>query len=193
MSKSKVIRIGIIAEDNSDVDSLKILIKRISNMERIGFKKFAAKGCGKIKRKCLAWANDLKIKGCTHLILVHDLDRNELSKLREKLEDLISPCPISSYLICIPIEEMEAWFLSDPSAISQALKINKININNHPQKISSPKEEIGKLVKRASKGEKTYINTKHNSLIASLIDLNKILICDSYVPLHKFVIDNIAN
>jgi len=78
MNRKAAPPVGIIAEDDSDIDSARVLIHRISGNNKIGIRKFIGKGCGKIKRKCHAWANQLNMKGCSTLILIHDLDTNKL-------------------------------------------------------------------------------------------------------------------
>ena len=49
-------KLGIIAEDYCDVDVLKYLTLRLLHRRGLGFKCFVGKGCGKLKRKCRAWA-----------------------------------------------------------------------------------------------------------------------------------------
>lgn len=194
MNKSKSFKIGIIAEDDSDVDAARVLIRRISNNKDVEIRKFVGRGCGRIKRKCMAWANILKTKGCRYLILIHDLDRNNLTELKMQIDSIMNPCPIANFLVCIPIEEMEAWFLADPNAIQAVFNLPKPPIiKGHPQSISSPKEKIGDLVKKYSNKKQIYLNTKHNYKIAEHLDFNKAKRCDSFVPFHNFIASNIAN
>src|ERR1035437_9325618 len=85
--------IGIIAEDMCDVESVKELIYLIIGNRKKGEKHFVGKGCGKISRKCNAWAKQLNLKGCEVLIIIHDLDKNNKVKLFLKLNEALSPCP----------------------------------------------------------------------------------------------------
>jgi hypothetical protein len=193
MAEKRPPRVGIIAEDDSDVDAAKVLIRRVAETSSIGVKRFVGQGCGKIKRKCLSWATTLKSKGCQYLILIHDLDRNDLQQLRDHLEAAISPSPIATYLICIPVEEMEAWWLSDPQAIKKALNLKVApKVTVHPQLIASPKEHIAELVRTCSKKTKMYLNTKHNEKIAEHLDLSKARKCDSFEPFFNFVREHMA-
>lgn len=189
MSKKNPPVVGIIAEDDSDVDSVKLLIKKISGKDNVGSKKFVGKGCGKIKRKCNAWANQLKTKGCGVLIVVHDLDRNDEPQLRQTLIKSLAPNPFSKALISIPVEELEAWLLSDSCAIMTALNLNKQPDNiHHPETISSPKEHLERIVNKCSDDTVVYLNTKHNSKILEKIDINSILLkCPSFGDFHAFV------
>lgn len=189
MSKTRFPHVGIIAEDDSDVASAKVLIHRIANNEQIGIKKFVGKGCGRIRRKCNAWANQLKQKGCSALIVIHDRDSNILTDLHIKIKAALDPCAIANYLICIPVQEFEAWLLSDPDAIKSGMNLHhKPNIKGLPETINSPKEHLGELIRKASKGEKIYMNTKHNEKIAEKLSIKKVAQrCPSFVPFRNFI------
>lgn len=178
---------GIIAEDHSDVECAKILVRRMGVVA--SFRHFIGHGCGKITRKCNAWAQDLANRGCSKLLVIHDLDQRDLDRLMMELADALSPCPIKDYFICIPTQELEAWLLSDAKAIKKALNLKKdLNEIPNPEKIDSPKELLEKIVNRASNREKQYINTKHNPLIAANISLNKLHEkCSSFRGLKKFI------
>lgn len=192
MSKCAIRSIGIIAEDESDFCSIRILIQRLANTESISMKRFLGKGCGKIKRKCNSWANQFIIKGCSHLIIVHDLDTNNVKLLYEQISNALNPNPFKNYLICIPVQELEAWLLSDPEAIRKGMKLRKTpKIKYHPESINSPKEYLEKVVHQASDGEKIYIPTNHNEKIASELSLKKAKKCSSFIPLSEFISANI--
>jgi len=180
---------GIIAEDKSDVDSARILIHRIANNNHIGIKNWVGEGCGRINRKCLDWSTDLKKRGCSRLILIHDLDRKDLNCLKQKIMESLNPCPIKLHLICIPIEEFEAWLLSDPEAIKTSMNLKATpNVKSPPETINSPKEHLGELIRRASGGEKIYINTDHNTRICEALSIYRTLNrCPSFVPFYNFV------
>ncbi len=187
--------IGIIAEDDSDFLSARMLIKRISANNKLTAHKFLGKGCGKIKKKCNAWAKVLNKKGCGTLVLIHDSDTNNPDRLRTELKIALSPCPIQNHLICIPIQEFEAWFLSDPDAIKSGLKLRKApSIKGLPEQIDSPKEFLGELVHRTSNGEKIYINTKHNEKISQFLSIKKVLNrCPSFSSFYCFIRKHLSN
>lgn len=181
-------KVGLIAEDESDIESLKELLKKVVKQENIGFKSFVGRGCGKIKRKVDDWAKQLKLRGCKVLILVHDLDRNNHETLFKSIRDSIEPFIIADTFISIPVEEMEAWFLADPNAIKIALKLQKnIKTYHHPERVRSPKEVLGMEIEKASKNSKIYINTKHNPLISKQVDIELLKSkCDSFNQLCEF-------
>jgi len=88
--KQKIKAIGLIVEDNSDFDSLKIIISRVVEKSNLTFKKAIGNGCGKMKRKAISYANSLSQKGCDLIILVHDLDRNNLATLQKELDSILN-------------------------------------------------------------------------------------------------------
>jgi hypothetical protein len=184
--------VGVIAEDDCDVDSVKVLIHRIAENEHIGIKRCVGKGCGRIRKKCNAWAEQLKRRGCSLLVLIHDLDDNDINDLRGKIQKALNPCPISIHLICIPVQAIEAWLLCDPKAIQTAMHLeNTPNVKAPPETINGPKNHLGGLIYRASNREKVYINTKHNSKIAEEISIKLARSkCPSFVPFYAFVKSN---
>ena len=190
MSKTKKIKsIGLIVEDNSDFNSFKIIISRIIQKGNLTFKKAIGKGCGKMKKKAVIYANLLTDKGCDLVILVHDLDKNDLNQLNNNLEQLIDSSQAKNSFVCIPIEEIEGWFLSDLDGIKNVFNLDRIpKINGNPESISSPKEKLENSVYKCSNHKKIYLNTKHNSLLSENLDLNKINNkCASFKKLVKFV------
>jgi hypothetical protein len=186
-------RVGLIAEDESDIEALKELLKRITGKPNIGFKHFVGRGCGKIKRKADEWAKQLKQRGCKVLIVVHDLDKNNHDDLFKFIHASLHPFVINETLISIPIEEMEAWFLSDEMGLKKALKLKKTTkVFYHPEKIISPKEVLGKEIEKASNDTKIYLNVKHNSIIAKTIDIDIMKAkCKSFKKLYEFAVEKI--
>ncbi|MEM8525522.1 MAG: DUF4276 family protein [Bacteroidota bacterium] len=187
--KPKVNGIGLIVEDLSDFDTIRILIDRYIGIDGLRFKRKAGGGCGKMRNKALSYAKELKNKGCNMVVLVHDLDGRELEKLREDLSFFVKKSPAEFNFICIPNEEMEAWLLSDEDAVNNLFKLNKkIKAISNPEKIKSPKEHLGKIVDQNSNKRKRYINTQHNLKIAELIEVDKIAAkCESFKELLDFL------
>jgi hypothetical protein len=180
--------VGIIAEDNSDFETIKTIINKFTK-KNLSYKKNIGHGCGKIKRKCKDYVDDLEKRNCDLVLLFHDLDRNDYKTLNDSLHDKIKDCNISQKFICIPVEEIEAWFLSDVNAIKNTFKIKRqINIKGKPETIPSPKEFLQALIYKNSNKTIVFNNAKHNNKIAENLDLNLVSkSCPSFNKLEEFL------
>ncbi len=172
-------RIGIIAEEASDVEVLYELTCKLMNENMFSFKKFIGHGCGKLHRKCTAWAENLLLRGCSHLVVIHDLDNNDEAKLHAKLTDLVRNVGFDLYLILIPIREIEAWLLTDARALKSVFGMSKLpKVPRQPETTINPKEKLRDIVWRTTK--KRYMNTIHNRKIASASRISRLKTCRSF-------------
>src|SRR6266403_5712319 len=105
-------QLGIIAEDQSDVDIVHLVLKK-SAKKAFTVQKFIGHGCGKIRGKCRAWAENLCRRGCDRLVLIHDLDNKNAVELRNAIQAALAPCPVPKHVIVIAVQEVEAWLLAD--------------------------------------------------------------------------------
>jgi hypothetical protein len=182
--------IGIIAEDQSDVDVITLLLEKYTAKNQFSIKKFIGNGCGKLRNKCGSWAKNLVDSGCHHVVLFHDLDRNDEIILRSTLEEKVPNKQFPTSFIVIPKEELEAWLLADEDAIQKAFTLKKA-----PKRIAdcegiqSPKEKIGKIVWQI--GKKRYLNTVHNKKIAQYIQLENIRRCQSFATFDSYVLSKV--
>jgi Domain of unknown function (DUF4276) len=181
------IKYGLIAEDASDIEVIKKLAKKVCG-KNISSSHFVGKGCGPIKRKAVAWCKAFATKGCSQILLVHDRDRNDADELRSQLTAVLALAPQAKKVVVVPSEELEAWLLSDHSAIKIALNLKKaIKEEHHPEEIASPKEYLGAAVWKVSEKKVTYVNAIHNPLIADHIDVLRISRkCPSFRPFEDF-------
>ena len=179
--------IGVIAEDMSDVEVIKILLKKTS-AKKFSTAQFVGKGCGPLKKKIPGWCKAFKQKGVHAVLVVHDLDKNDQDQLQQKLAALLPANMFATATVVIPIEELEAWLLSDEIAIQKALKLQDTpKPVHHPETIESPKEHLGTLVKQYSKGGlKQYVNTVHNAQIAQNMSIAKLSKCKSFTAFSAF-------
>ncbi len=185
--------VGVIAEEINDVEVVDELIKKILPNKKYSIKKFVGHGCGKLRSKCLQWADNLQIKGCSTLILLHDLDKNDLIKLNSQLCQSLTNCLIPKHVVIIPIKEIEAWLLSDNLAIKRAMNLNgNIKTISNPQSIADPKKKLGEIIYLQSRKTKRYLNTAHNRRIAAELNLVNVRRCNSFLPLEKFIQENIG-
>ena len=179
--------IGVIAEDDSDVETLYELTCKIAREDSFKFRKFVGRGCSKMRRKCAPWARNLRERGCDHLVVVHDLDDRAESSLRAELEAMIPAVGFRSALILIPIREIEAWLMCDRPALKKVLGSSRLpDLPANPESIEDPKSELAQRIKVAGGGP--YVHTIHNKKIAQECDVDSIeKRCDSFRPYVGFV------
>jgi hypothetical protein len=182
------IKIGILAEDISDVMVAQILLKRFSK-KAIQTKHRVGKGCGKLRENARRWSLLLKELGCTRLVIIHDLDNFSRQDLFGKLDAAHDGLVDNRFrAVFIPIKEIEAWLLADIEGIRNGLKLKgkSAEIAN-PESLTDPKKVLFEKIEQMSNGARTYLNTVDNEKIAqscSLVKLSKK--CASILPLVKF-------
>ena len=187
------IQIGVIAEDVSDVSvAKKLLQKRATKSFQV--KHHIGHGCGTIVAKCGNWAKNLSDRGCSLLILLHDLDEKNLATLRANLHAALTVSPIKKIAVVIPVREMEAWLLSDGAAIAKALNISKeIPPVGEPERQPDAKKKLGELIYKTSEKKVTYVNTIHNEKIANEIALEAIRAkCPSFAAFDDFAKEHLV-
>ena len=122
-------------------------------------------------------------EGCDTFIVIHDLDlnpnNNDLNneaQLRQDLEEKSSHLKADDKHICIPIEEMEAWFWSDPDVLSH-IGGQKGKAKENPHLIRRPKEELMKL--SCGENRRPRYSTNDNVKLAAMLNLE---ICSDRCP-----------
>ncbi len=179
--------IGVIAEETNDVDVLYEFTCKLVGQHRFSFKQFVGHGCGKLRRKCSAWAEDLLRRGCTEVVVMHDLDENDETGLRRELTEAIKNIGCEAYVILIPVHELEAWLLADAVAIQKVFGLAKLpRIPARPETVLHPKEKLRDIVWQGSR--KRYVNTIHNRKIAAASRISMLTVCPSFSAYPRFVL-----
>jgi hypothetical protein len=189
----------VIAEDSSDFNCLKILIKRLANNNAISI---AGKGyncCGDMLNKGAALLRLYdKQKGYSKFIICYDRDKDPSQQRYEQVVvKIIKPAEINkSKKICIviPTEEIEAWILADIQAVSKVIPSwQPENKYPNPEEIANPKETLERL-SRENKPKPLYSHNTHNEQVMKHIDLDIVKKkCPSFVELTEFVEKDISN
>ena len=176
---------GIIAEDDSDVAVVIALTLGLLKPRTIGFKKFVGGGCGKLRRKCDAWARNLVERDCSWIIVVHDLDENNEQYLRDRLTASVFPAGAQANVVLIPKREIEAWLLYDARAIATAFRQKPLlPLPGNPENLRDPKKHLSDLIWK--RYHKVYLNTLHNALIAQKINVALLRRSRSFAPHIEF-------
>ncbi len=180
-------RIGLIAEDESDVDVVRCVIMKMTK-RAFSLEKFIGHGCGKLRNKCGVWAVNLRDRGCKWLIIVHDSDSNDPVKLKNDLVTATAPPPIKLHVIVIPVREIEAWLLADHEAIRRAMNLPKpMPRVANPEQVMRPKEYLRDQTFIRSGHRTRYVNSIHNKRIAEACSLANLRRCASFAPLEVFL------
>lgn len=178
-------RMGVIAEDDSDVAVIREVTLSLLKPKPVNFKKFVGGGSGKLRRKCAAWGRNLVQQGCRWIIVIHDLDVHNEIQLRQELEAAIRPAGARASVVLLPKREIETWLLYDAAAIAAAFReSSRAPLPGNPESLLDPKKHLRNLVWKAYRKE--YLNTVHNELIAKRINLNSLRRSQSFAPHFVF-------
>jgi hypothetical protein len=189
-------RVGVLAEDETDCDALRELINRILDdvgAPRVGVDRDWGNGCAGLRRKARAMLRQMASKGCGAVVLVHDLDRDPANgqlrderALRAALEAIECPTGVRR-LICIPVEELEAWFWSDQELLDEVAGIKgKAKAAHQPELVKQPKEQLIRLSRDA--GKKPRYSTNENANLAKKLNLDVCAQrCRSFREFYNFV------
>jgi len=183
-------KIGLIAEDVSDVDVIKSILGKLLDENSFSTKKFVGNGCGKLRNKCDVWTENLFKNGCSHVLIFHDLDQHNERSLRTLLEGKVCQVKYPHSIIVIPVKEIEAWLMADVCAIQKVFKLPKPpRIRHNCETIDRPKEYLERAIWTA--GKKRYLHTVHNKRIADIASLSKLKGCKSFRLFSEYVERNV--
>lgn len=146
--KHKDVMFGVIAEDDSDCEAIKVLINRLApadSVVRPSVKCRRGDGGGGVKQRGARFLSLLADQGCSAFIIVHDRDSHEESTLRETLAKRVVG-ERDDCIICIPCEELEAWFWSDQRVLDAiATKPGLAKAAPNPHLVKDPKGALTRL------------------------------------------------
>ena len=198
MSRRESKRVGVLAEDQTDCDAIEVIIRRLRRDnfgvdDNLGVNSWGAKGCARLTRKALPRINQWIDKGCIAFIIVHDLDRDQATgalrdqeMLIRELEAIQYPPGAERRLICVPVEELEAWFWSDQQVLNRVARGNVVKESYHPHRIRDPK---GELIRISHRNGKPQYSTRDNAQLAKILDLSVCAErCREFGELREFVV-----
>jgi len=188
---------GVLGEDKSDVETLKVLIKKLAHNEKITIKTKGYTGCGDLLKNGWRQLQLFKNLGCHRFIVCYDADgENPKKRYHEVVKHIINPDDLKKKaIICIviPVQEIEAWILADIEAVTQIFKNWHPKSLINPESINKPKEYLEKL-SRDAKGKPRYVHAIFNTEVAKYLDLDRVKQkCPSFRPLVTLVTAELGN
>jgi len=188
---------GIIGEHPTDVDTLKVLVKKIAKNNAVKVHVKGYGGAGQLFRKGAKQLTQFSGAPhyCQRFIVCYDSDGNDpKERHRAVANKIIKPSKVKNpCCILIPVQELEAWILADIQAVQNVITSWAPKEITNPEAISKPKEHLEKL-SRASNKRPRYDHTLHNDKVAAYLDLAKVAAkCVSFRPLINFVERGIPN
>lgn len=182
--------VGVIAEDNTDVETIRVIIRRVLGTHW-GVKGKSGKGCARARKKATAWLKQFGTNGVHNVIILHDLDLNpangapnDLDALRVRLEAFEVPRAMQRY-VCIPVEELEAWFWACSTTLEGIAKKPQRAVA-HPETIRQPKEKLIALSRR--EGRVATYSTNDNPRLAEHLNIDECAKrCPSFAGLLAFL------
>jgi hypothetical protein len=187
---------GILGEDDSDVAVIDTLVKKIANNNGLRNRPRGYSGCGELLSKGARGIKALNDVGYKKFIICYDADRsNPAERYSEIVNRIIKPAGVaSSFCAIVPVQEIEAWLLSDLRAIKKIFSsFHFEKEHSNPENQNDPKEFLEKIL-RKSNNKPCYVSAAHNSKIAAHIDLKALAErCPSSLPLFDFVQTGIGN
>jgi len=180
---------GILGEDQSDVETLKVLVRRLAGQETLRVKTKGYGGCAEMLRKGARDLRYLKALHCTRFIVCHDADDPDPQIKRDVVnQKIVAPSGIDNGVcIIVPVQELEAWILADIECASNIFTSWKPSPIQNPESIAGPKKYLEKL-SRDSRKIQRYRHADHNEKMAEHLDLYKVSHkCPSFRVLANFV------
>jgi hypothetical protein len=181
---------GILGEEDHDAETVKVLVRRLSESPYLRCHSHGFVGCGGLLKDGSKFLRSFQRAGCQKFIVCHDADGpNPTPKYDQVMDRVIKPAEINSgYCIVIPVEEIEAWILADLPAVSKVLSSwTPDPIRQNPESIQNPRERL-RRESRANNRKPIYDPGTHNARVAEHLDLHILRTrCPSFERMAKFV------
>lgn len=179
---------AVLGEDESDANSLVILVRRITGVPNQTVLKKGFRGCGDLRQNACRVIREFSARGATKFIICHDSDKENPEHLRKNVKNILIRDGCGGFVceIVVPVQELEAWIIADSNAIKKVIPSLSIPNMASPERIDNPKEWLRRKSRKRSKP--IYVPTIHNERIAHHIDLTTLeRKCPSFRPLKAFV------
>ncbi len=185
-------RYAVLGEDRSDAETLRVLIRRLADNERLAVKIKGYDGCGQLLRKGARDLDEFLSQGYDRFVVAYDADRDDPAARLARARSMVQESRAASSACCVvvPVEELEAWLLADVAAVSKKWPSWRPDPIANPERVQDPKEYLEKL-SRDSQRRPRYSHAVDNPMLAGLIDLEIVAKkCPSFRVLAEFVRGN---
>ncbi len=180
---------GILGEHESDVATLKVLVRRLAGNESLPIKGKGYGGSGRMLQEGARQLCAFRNLGCLRFIVCHDADGPDPAPRRRLVsEKIVQPSGIrDGCCVVVPVQELEAWILADIECAINIFPSWRPAAVQNPEHVPNPKEHLEKL-SRDSKQRPRYSHAVHNERMARHLDLRKVSRkCPAFRELEKFV------
>jgi hypothetical protein len=180
---------GILGEDDSDAQTLKVLVKRLAGDESLTVKAKGYGGSGKLLKDGARALRLFKALALTRFIVCHDADGPDPNeKCDLVMEKSVKPSGLAKdCCIVIPVQELEAWILADIECGSKVFGWWRPAPIQNPEGIPKPKGHIERLC-YSNKPRRRYNHAVDNERMARHLDLDKVARkCAEFRKLRAFV------
>ncbi len=164
--------IAILAEDTSDVEALKYIVRRALGQERLPLWTKGYGGGGDLLSKGVRDIRQLQREGVQRFVVCHDADTESWEAVDSKVRRrLLTPTGIAERCcVAVPVQELEAWLIADEQAINAVITSFRFGGHRSPEQINSPKEWLRSESRRAG-GKPLYVPKMHNPRVAERLRL----------------------
>lgn len=164
---------AILAEDKSDAEALKVIIRKHLKNSAITVKTKGYGGCAPLRRKGAKDIQYWATEGVVHFVVCHDADANSPEDIRKAVTDkVLTPSGFADKCcIVVPVQEIEAWLIADETAICNVIPSFAFEGHPNPESIVSPKEWLVRK-SRAANGKPLYSPATFNPEVAKHIRLD---------------------
>lgn len=181
--------LGLIGENRSDTDTLRILCRRFTAAPNLPIRQVSCRGGGNIFRAGARHLRLLAQRGCNKIILCHDADGPEPESTRARLQShVLNQVSVnSSICLLVPVQAIEAWLLADVAKAQFIFADWPVADFSNPERVPAPRSYLERLSRNPERRTR-YVHTIHNARLAEHIDLNLVVFrCPSIVPLQEFL------
>lgn len=183
-------RFFVLAEDESDKQTIHAILRTLTGDPRLPRLGQGFGGCGDLLNRGARVIRG-HLRDSEKFIICVDADGEPPERVREKVRQrVLIPSGISACGLVVPVQEIEAWILSD---IDRALAKWKAHPSwtpaevRNPEAIAKPKEALIQM-SRSRRSKPDYVPALHNEHIAAHLDLVRVETkCPSFAPLRQYV------